>query len=675
VRAALLSLVATLAVAGCARSGASLAGDAAQALPPPEGSRLLASTPQAFQAACQADLERARAQVVALKGLLPGQQAEAVLAAYDEALGALVAAGSRSSLTSQVHSEPALREAARQCEQQVEAQQVELSQDRGVYEALAAVDVRGAEPATRLWVERALRDFRRAGVDRDEATRARVRALSEEIKRLEQSFDAHIAEDVRRLALEPRELAGLPEDFLRSHPAGADGRVVVTTNYPDYTPVMRYAKSAQVRERLWREYRQRGFPKNQPVLEALVTRRHELATLLGYASWAAYATETKMVGTAEAAVAFLDKVAEVSAQRGEREHAQLLERKRKEQPGATALEPWDFDYYEDLVKAERFGFDSQAVRPWFEYGRVRQGVMEITGALWGVRYVRVEGAPVWHPEVEVYDVLEGERLLGRIYLDMHPREDKYKHAAQFDLVVGQTGKRYPEGVLVCNFDRPGELMTHDDVETFFHEFGHLLHHVLGGQQRWVAQSGVRTEWDFVETPSMLLQQWASEPVVLARFARHVKTGEPLPKDMVEKLRASKGFGKALWARRQAYLSAVSLEFHRRAPGSDLAQVLVEQQQRYSPFKHEYRPGTHFQLSFGHLSGYSAVYYTYLWSLVIAKELEGEFRRQGYLDESTARRYREAILKPGGSRPAAELVKDFLGRPYGFEAYRAYLEEP
>jgi thimet oligopeptidase len=522
-------------------------------------------------------------------------------------------------------------------------------------------------------MERTLLDFRRAGIDRDEATRAKVKALNEELVKLGQQFSKNISEDVRKVELDPKDLDGLPEDYIKAHPKGPNGKVTITTNTPDYQPFMIYAKSGKAREKLWRAYRQRAHPKNLEVLSQLIAKRHELATLLGYAHWADYTTENKMTRTASAAGEFIDRVTEVAKGRAEREYAELLARKKKDEPKATAVEPWEQDYYEDRVKAERFGFNSQAIRPWFEYGRVKQGVMNITSRIFGIEYRPVKDAVTWHPEVETYDIYEGSKLLGRIYLDMHPREDKYKHAAQFDVANGQAGKRYPEGALVCNFSRPGELMNFDQVETFFHEFGHLLHHIFAGRQQWNNISGIRTEWDFVETPSMLLQQWPSQPSVLREFAKHHQTNEPLPDDVIEKLRASREFGKGLWTRRQMFLAAVSLEYYRRPPGFDTTKVLVELQKKFSPFRHEHRDGTFFQLAFGHLEGYSAAYYTYVWSLVIAKDLETQFQSAGFLDAKTATAYRHSVLEPGGSKPAADLVKEFLGRPYGFDAYRAYLD--
>ena len=196
--------------------------------------------------------------------------------------------------------------------------------------------------------------------------------------------------------------------------------------------------------------------------------------------------------------------------------------------------------------------------------------------------------------------------------------------------------------------------------------------MLGGQTRWSGQSGVATEWDFVEAPSQMLEEWVWDPVVLAGFARHVETGAPIPAELVRRMKRADEYGKGLMVRQQMFYAATSLELHRRPPeGLDTTALVAELQERYTPFRHV--PGTYFHESFGHLDGYSAIYYTYMWSLVIAKDLLGPFRRAGLLDAVTARRYRDQVLAPGGSRPAAELVRGFLGRPHAFEAFSAWLD--
>ncbi|ACG71667.1 Thimet oligopeptidase [Anaeromyxobacter sp. K] len=641
----------------------------------PEASRELTGTPLAFTEGCRRDMDRARAEAARARALGPAGGL-ATLEAFDAAFAALSEAASRASLARNVHPDPALRDAAEAAEREVDALSTELSLDRGLYDALAGLDPSGLDAATRHLVEKSLRDFRRAGVDRDDATRARVKALREELVRVGQEFGRNIKDDVRRLEVEPAALDGLPEDWRRAHAPGPNGRVTLTTDNTDYVPFLTYARSAAAREALWRLYRLRGHPRNLEVLSRMLARRADLARLLGYPSWAAYVTEDKMIGSEGAAADFIERIAGAAEARMRRDHAQLLERKREDSPGADRVDPWDSAWLQERVKAERYGFDSQSVRPYFEYQRVKQGVLDVTGRIFGIAYRRAPDAPVWHPEVEAWDVIEDGALLGRVYLDMHPRDGKYKHYAQFTLASGQAGRRLPEGVLVCNFPRPAAgapaLMEHGDVRTFFHEFGHLLHHVLGGHTRWAGQSGVATEWDFVEAPSQMLEEWVWDPEVLATFARHVETGEPIPAELVARMKAADEYGKGLMVRQQMFYAATSLELHRRDPAAlDTTALVAELQERYTPFRHV--PGTYFHESFGHLDGYSAIYYTYMWSLVIAKDLLGPFREAGLLDPAPARRYRRAVLEPGGSKPAADLVKDFLGRPHAFDAFAAWLE--
>jgi len=294
--------------------------------------------------------------------------------------------------------------------------------------------------------------------------------------------------------------------------------------------------------------------------------------------------------------------------------------------------------------------------------------------MFGIEYRRLSDAPVWHSDVTAWEVVEQGRTLGRFFLDLFPREGKYKHAAQFTLASGVREGALPEGALVCNFPAPGDqpaLLDHNDVVTFFHEFGHLLHHLFGGHTRWAGLSGVRTEWDFVEAPSQMLEEWCWDASVLQRFARHGETGEPIPAALVERMRAADEFGKGLRVRQQVFYAATSLRLHDRDPsGLDTTALSAQMQERYTPFRHV--EGTYFHESFGHLEGYSAIYYTYLWSLVIAKDLFGVFRREGLLDPRPAVRYRRAILEPGGGAPAAKLVQEFLGREASFDAFADWL---
>src|SRR5438105_3650257 len=437
---------------------------------------------------------------------------------------------------------------------------------------------------------------------------------------------------------------------------------------------MTYSRSSPAREQLWKVYRQRAHPGNLDVLDRMLTRRYELARLLGYESWAAYVTEDKMIGSAQAAEEFIERIAAAAEVRARKDYEALLARKRRDDPSAARVDPWDSEALKERVRAEQLGFDSQSVRPFFELRRVTDGVLDTTARMFGVEYRRLPDAAIWHDDVTAWEVVERGTAIGRFFLDLFPREGKYKHAAQFTLASGVRDGTLPEAALVCNFPRPSReaaLLDHGEVVTFFHEFGHLLHHLLGGHTRWAGISGVRTEWDFVEAPSQMLEEWCWDASVLQKFARHHETGDPIPAALVERMRAADEFGKGLRVRQQMFYAATSLRFHDRDPaGLDTTALAGELQERYTPFRHV--PGTYFQESFGHLEGYSAIYYTYMWSLVIAKDLFGVFRREGLLNPEAAQKYRRAILQPGGSRTAAELVRDFLGRDAAFDAFADWL---
>jgi thimet oligopeptidase len=404
----------------------------------------------------------------------------------------------------------------------------------------------------------------------------------------------------------------------------------------------------------------------------MLERRYELATLLGFESWAHHATDDKMIGNPRNAADFIAKISAAAENRMRADYATLLERKRRDEPEATEVRPWELTYLMERVQTEQLAYDSQAMRPYFEYSRVKAGLMDVAAELFGISFAQRPDVPVWHDEVDVYDVLQNGEPFGQIFLDMHPRADKFSHAAMFSLQMGKGGRRLPECVLLCNFPRAGELLQHGEVSTFFHEFGHLLHHIFAGAQRWSGIAGVKTEWDFAEAPSQLLEEWTRDAATLARFAVHHETGEVLPAEMVERMRLANEFGKGLFVRQQMAYADLSLSLYSRDPAQvDPLTLELETRARHLPYSNV--DGVHMHLSFGHLEGYSAIYYTYMWSLVIAKDLFTAFDQDNLLAEEPSARYREKVLQAGGSAPAAQLVRDFLGRESTFDAYQRWLD--
>lgn len=627
----------------------------------------------------RAALDRARSAAGAFKRLPADSDFAAVALAFDRITEPLNGIGGRIHLYSQVHPDEEVREEARGLEQELAAFETELSLDRELYERLAALrpeEAPGAEEGRVL--EHSLRDFRRSGVDRDEESRARVRELQEELVRIGQEFDKNIVAGGRDFIVPEGHagLAGLPADFLAAHPEREDGSVVLTIDPQDRLPVMTYAESGELRRTYSAASQNRAHPENAPVLERLLRKRHELAQVLGYANYADYVTEDKMMKSGAAARDFIERVAELARPRAEAELADLLEEKRRGDPQAERVEAWERFYLTERVKRQRYGFDSQSVRPYFAYGNVRDGVLATSAALYGVEFARNAEVPCWHPDVECYDVLEGGERVARFYFDMHPRPGKYKHAAMFGLAHGLAGGTQPEACLVCNFPRPtGDnpaLLEHDQVTTFFHEFGHLLHNLFGGRQRFLRFSGIATEWDFVEVPSQMYEEWAWDAGVLGAFATHHETGEPIPAELVARMRAADEYGKGLQVAVQMFYAMLSLSYYDRDPeGLDVTGHMVAVKERFAPFPHE--EDTHMHLSFGHLHGYSAIYYTYMWSLVIAKDLFSRFHGD-LMNAETAGEYRRSILEPGGTRDAGELVQAFLGREHGFGAFESWLNQ-
>ena len=627
---------------------------------------------EAFRTGCLEGLRRAQALRAAI--LAAPRTIDDALVLYNQLLTAASASNTQAGLMSEAHPDEVIRDVARECEQEVARFYSELWLDREVYEALAAIDVSAADADTRRFVAHTLRDYRRAGVDRPADVRARLAQIDEELTKLGQQFSKNISEDVRSIEADPARLGGLPPDFLAAHPPGEGGLVTITTDSPDYNPFMMYAVDDALRRELYVAFRSRGDQHNEGVLRDILKLRAEKASLLGFSDWADYITADKMIGSGARAGEFIERVWQLARPRAERDYQELLRKLQAVQPGATAVADWQKGWLENLVKKEVYEVDAGETRCYFAYERVLAGLLEITSEIFDLRYVVVADAPRWHDSVLVYDVVRGDTKLGRIFLDMHPREGKYKHAAQFPLKDGVRGVQLPEGVLVCNFSDPADgpaLLEHEDVVTMFHEFGHLMHHVLGGHQRWITQSGVATEWDFVEAPSQMFEEWAWSGGTLARFARHHETGAVIPQELVEKMRRADKFGLGTATVQQIFYASISLGFHRADP-DDLDQLAEVQrlQKRYTPFA--YVPGTRFHASFGHLVGYSAMYYTYQWSLVIAKDLLTPFEASGLMAKDVTFAYRDKVLVPGGSRDAIELVRDFLGRDYDFVAYERFL---
>ncbi|KJL36728.1 MAG: peptidase M3 [Microbacterium sp.] len=579
----------------------------------------------------------------------------------DIALGELLGAAY---LISESHPDAAVREAAESAAQEAEALAAARLLNPDLWAVFAAADAAALHPLEQRLLSHIRRDFRRGGVDLDAETRERVRSLVERDTALSLAFSRNIRDGRREIRVPAEGLAGLPQDFIDAHPVDEDGFVTLTTDYTDLMPVREYARVRETRLALVAAYNDLAWPDNESVLAELLEVRAERARLLGYADWAEYETETRMIGSGAAIPAFLERLDIASDLASSAEYDRVLARLRQDAPDVDEVTIADFWYVLGAIKREEYDVDAQLVRSYFPFERVRDGILDVTGRLLDIEYVPV-AAPTWHPDVASYDVVRGGTALGRIHLDLHPRPGKYSHAACFPLVPGIKGRQLPEAVLLCNFSRG--LLEHDEVVTFFHEFGHLVHDILAGGQRWARFTGIQTEWDFVEAPSQLLEEWAWDADVLGSFAANA-AGEPIPADLVARMRTADAFGRALEVRRQLGHATVSYRLHVDRPG-DLQGATERLYASTSPVQP--LRGVHPYAGFGHLTGYGACYYTYQWSLVIARDLLSAFDGD-LMNPDAAARYRTEVLERGGTRDARELVEEFLGRPFAFDAYRAWL---
>ncbi len=627
-----------------------------------------------------AHIESQKQQIAALLAVKDARTIENTILPYDRASAELTIAGNQSFLMNALHPDKAVRDKGEAMTQAVQQAATALALNHEVYQALLEVDVSKADAATQHLMERTLLQYRLAGVDQDEAIRNRVRELQNKQTTLTLQFARNIQEHVNTVPVKDvSELAGLPEDYIArvSKNKSADGTITLSTDQPDYGPVMTFARNADLRHRMFLAYATRAYPVNKQVLMELLEVRQEIATTLGYKTWADLSIADKMMGSVGRLSVFLQELDETSKAGAEKEYAMVLANAQKQEPGLKTIDMAGSAYWNEQFRRAAFEFDSQSVRPYFPYDRVQQGVLDTAAKLFHVEFKQAQDMETWDPSVTVWEVIDGGKRVGRFYLDMHPREGKDKWFSESGVVPGIHGVQMPEAALICNFSGgksgdPG-LMQYREVVTFFHEFGHLMHEILGGQQHYASQSGVATEWDFVEAPSQMLEEIFRDPAILQSFAKHYQTGEAIPAETVARMNRASAFGRAGGTRGGLVYTRYALDLHDRAPKDvDLDVLLKQDTERFIP----YQPieGDRMYASFTHLTGYSSNYYTYAFDKVIALDFFGQFDQKNLLGGDTAMRYRKAVLEPGGTKPAQQLVEDFLGRPQNLKAFETWMTE-
>ncbi len=559
----------------------------------------------------------------------------------------------------------------------------ELSQNARLQEAYALVDdalPEDADRARRSAVEHALREFRLAGVDLDEVHKSRFRDIMRELAATQATFEQNVQDsaDAWHYAVrDEAELAGLPASNRKR--AGAEARKrdvegwVLTLDYPTYDAVMTHCENRALRERFYRAWVTRGSDQaadpsfdNSANIETILRLRHEAANLVGYPHYAAYSLATKMAASTEEVIAFLRELAERSRGAAEREIAEIGEL------AGTAIEPWDLAYWLEQLKQSKYAISNEVLRQYFPADRAVEGLFDLAGRLYDVTITTNHDVATWHPDARYYEIRNpAGDTIGGFYTDLFARSGKRTGAWIDDCINRKNLNGHatlPVGFLVCNFAPPEDghpsLLTHDDVVTLFHEFGHMLHHLLT-RIDVPSIAGINgVPWDAVELPSQFMENFAWHYDVLVRCSGHVDSGEQLPHDLFERLQESRHLGAGLAMLRQLEFGLFDFRLHSEyepAGGTDVLALLAEVRAEVAMLKHpSYNRLPH---AFAHVfaGGYAAGYYSYKWAEVLAADAFGAFEEAGIFDRATADRFRHEILEIGGSRDFMEAYVAFRGR--------------
>lgn len=568
------------------------------------------------------------------------------------------------SILNNVHPDKAVRDAADEAVRQLAAFQVEIFQNEALFERVQAVSP--DTPAEAQFRKDLIESFEDTGVTLPPDRRARAKAIAERITVLYQEFSRNLRDNKARIAFTPEEMRGLPEAFIARQPRDAEGRYLLSFDYPDFNPFMANAESEEARRRYYIAYLNRGTPRNVEILDEVMALRRELASLYDLPSFAHFVLRRRMAGTPEAVHRFLEEVkaAVEEAERRDLEELRALKASRNGTPlDATIVHRWDLPFLSERLREQRYRVDQESLRRYFPPRATLDWLLDVSGELFGLRFVEAR-VPVWHEDVIYVDVLDRDdgRFIGGIYFDLYPREGKFSHAAAWPVRgASRRTNRTPISVLVTNFDRRG--LTHDEVETLFHEFGHILHGVLS-ETEFNFHAGTSVQRDFVETPSQLYEEWTRRLESLERM-RIVSPDTPvMDAGLVERLNAARRFGQGLLYARQWLYATYDLAMTGPSPGP----ALEVWRRMEADTRLGHVDGTAFPGTFGHIvGGYAAGYYGYMWAEVIALDMLSVFGDR-IMNPDVGRRFRREVLSRGGEEPAQALVERFLGRPVNAEAF-------
>ena len=621
-------------------------------------------------------LEKELAQIVAL----PKEQRnfQNTLLAYEDAFDRYSKALGQAGFLAYVSTDEDLRNAALALEEKISNYMVEVATRKDIYQAFK--DYADTKPNLPPIEAKMLKDtmigFKKSGLMLDDKNLEIFKDLQKKKSKNAIEFSKNIREYKDSLAVSKEELAGLGEDYINRLEKDENGKYIITLNYPDYVPFMLNADDDNARKFLEEKYSRRGGEQNISLLEDNLFLRYRSAKLLGYPTHAHNRLDTRMAKNPKNVMNFLQDLEKKLKPLAKKEQKELLKYKTEKTGQKTKkMETWQSGYWSNKYKKEHFALDAEKIKEYFPTDYVIENMLEIFGNLFDIKFKKAD-IDTWHKDVIAYRVIDNKKgqTVAYVYMDLYPREGKYKHAACFDLVGGKELKdgtyQKPFTAVVANLNPPSKerpsLLKHDEVETLFHEFGHVLHNVLT-EAKYSSISGTATSMDFVEVPSQMLENWAWQPQVLKQISKHYKTGEALSDETINKMIAAKHYATGSFYLRQNFLAQIDMRYH-------LAKKKIDSTQYWSKYSKKIRgiplrKGAYPQASFDHImGGYDAGYYGYLWAEVIAQDFFSEFEKHGLFNKELGEKYRKQILAVGGSYEEEALVKNFLGRKVSNEPF-------
>lgn len=549
---------------------------------------------------------------------------------------------------------------------------------KAVYDNRSALKL-NTEQSTLL--ENTYNSFIRNGVGLKGVEKEQYKRNSEDLSQLTVLFGQHVLADNNDFFMHitnEADLEGLPENAKAAAQEEAQARKldgwVITLDYPSFGPFLTYAKNRKLREKLWRAYNSQGNRNNKndnnDLIRKITLLRKEQAKLLGYDSYCDYVLSDRMVLSTKNLKEFMDNLLKAAIGPAEKDVDAVRERAARE---GVDLQRWDFSYYSEKLKQEQYQFDEELLRPYFQLDKVRQGIFDLYGRLYGLRFVEASNIETYHPDAKAYEIFDGKRFMGVLYLDMHPRASK-RSGAWMTEFRGQSNinghEVRPLIQVVCNFSKPiGDqpaLLSFDEVETFMHEMGHAMHGMLS-DCTYPSTGGTNVKRDFVELPSQVMENWCMEPEFLNTFAKHYQTGDTIPGEYIKKLKAAEKYLAGYLCVRQISLGLVDIAFHSI---EDPINVPIED------FEHKYMvellpviKGCNTSTAFTHIfsGGYAAGYYGYKWAEVLDADVFSKFKKEGIFNKNTAKKFRQELLSKGGTEHPSVLFRNFMGREPDIDA--------